>query len=83
MIIEVVASLVGSRGAVDLTSPDYVIMIQIIKVRFSILFYVYCLFYQSKCGVSIIKDYYKFHKLNMQQVIAAASSNSSTANIDK
>lgn len=55
---------------VKLKNPEVYILIEIFKVSSqvnTILHYLLILF-QSVCGVSIVKDYYRKHKFNVMEI---------------
>lgn len=73
-VIRDVAALVPVKHKVDLKSPDYVILIEVFKVRILViltkLLYrmthkvsFHC-FSQSAAAITIMDNYYKLHKLN-------------------
>ena len=67
-IIEEIAKCMPENYVVDLDNPDIFVLVEVFKVCHAVILSHnkrLRRWFQSVCGVSILRDYYKLHKFNV------------------
>ena len=67
-IIEEIAKCMPENYVVDLDNPDVFVIVEVFKVCHAVILSHnkrLRRWFQSVCGVSILRDYYKLHKFNV------------------